>query len=303
MILENKEKKVDDNQKSFSSSEINWFPGHMTKALRKIQANLKLVDIVAEIVDARIPVSSRNPDLCKIIKDKPRVILMNKSDMADPEQTKKWISYYQENNVDAIAIDCKTGNGISKFCYVVREVLSEKIKTWQDKGMSGRRIKVMVIGVPNVGKSSFINRLSPKSKAKTEDRPGVTRGNQWFSVDKQIDLLDTPGVLWPKFEDKSIGEHLAFTGAVKDQVIDIESLAVRLIEVLTPDYAKNLSTRFKLENNSLEKMSAYDVLTEIGKKRGMLVSGGDVDTERAAIMLFDEFRSAKLGKITLERLD
>ena len=295
--------KIEGDNVNENKTNINWFPGHMTKALRKIQANLKLVDIVAEVVDSRIPVSSRNPDLCRIIENKPRVILMNKSDMADFEQTKKWISYYRENNVAAIAIDCKSGSGINKFCHVVRDVLSERIKTWQDKGMSGRRIRVMVIGIPNVGKSSFINRLSPKSKAKAEDRPGVTKGNQWFSVDKQIDLLDTPGVLWPKFEDKSVGEYLAFTGAVKDQVIDIESLAVRLIEVLLPDYKENFSTRFKLKDSLLNELSAYDILTEIGKKRGMLVSGGDVDRERAAIMLLDEFRSAKLGRITLERLD
>ncbi|NLH02436.1 MAG: ribosome biogenesis GTPase YlqF, partial [Clostridiales bacterium] len=215
---------------------IQWFPGHMTRTKRQIEKSLKLVDAVAEIVDARIPVSSRNPDLNKLIQNKPRVILLNKSDMADPVQTARWIDYYKQNNIRAIAIDCRSGKGINGFIPLVKDVLRDRIAAWEAKGMVGRQIRVMVVGIPNVGKSSLINRLSKNSKANVEDRPGVTRANQWFSIAKGFDLLDTPGVLWPKFDDKTVGEHLAFTGAVKDEVVDTEYLAGRLLEVLRDSY-------------------------------------------------------------------
>ena len=279
---------------------IQWFPGHMTKTKRKIQASLKLVDIVAEIIDARIPVSSRNPDLDQLIQNKPRIILMNKCDMADKAQTNRWIDYYKKHNITAIPVDCKSGKGLNKFIPTVREVLSDKIEQWEAKGMKNRSIHIMIVGIPNVGKSSFINRMAKKDSAKVEDRPGVTRGNQWFSIGGGLELLDTPGVLWPKFDDQEVGEKLAFTGAVKDQVMDTELLAFRLLEVMCKYPTPQFIERFKLQDVDLENIEAYDLLEVIGKKRGMLMSGGVVNTERAAVTILDEYRSAKLGNITLE---
>lgn len=281
---------------------IQWFPGHMTKTKRKIEENLKLVDIVAEIIDARVPMSSRNPDLDKMLKSKPRIILMNKCDLADRNQTANWIKYYKDREVNAIAVDCKSGRGLSLFLPAVNNILSDQIENWKSKGMIRRNIKIMVVGIPNVGKSSFINKMSKGTKAKVEDRPGVTRGNQWFSLGKGYELLDTPGVLWPKFDDPSIGEKLAFTGAVKDQVLDIEQLASRLLELLFDEYKENLKLRFKLGLDDLSNVSGYELLELVGKKRGMLISGGEIDTERAAYMVLDEFRDGKLGKITLEKV-
>lgn len=281
---------------------IQWFPGHMTKTKRQIEKSLKLVDVVAEIIDARIPISSRNPVLSKIIQNKPRVILMNKCDAADPIQTKRWIEYYKEKGIPAIAVDCKTGKGLNAFIPLVKDVLSDRIEAWKAKGMVCRQIRIMVVGIPNVGKSSLINRLCKNSKANVEDRPGVTRSNQWFTIGKGFDLLDTPGVLWPKFEDKNVGEKLAFTGAVKDEVVDMEDLASRLLEVLCKNYENAVKKRYKLEDTDISELKGYEALQLIGKKRGMLVPGGEIDTERASIMVLDEFRSAKIGRITLEQV-
>lgn len=284
------------------SQSIQWFPGHMTKTKRQIEKTLKLVDAVAEVVDARIPISSRNPVIDQLIQNKPRVLLLNKADMADPVQTKQWIAYYQSIGILAMPIDCKSGKGIQNFIPLVKTLLKERIALWKAKGMVCRTIRVMVVGVPNVGKSSLINRMSKQSKANVEDRPGVTRENRWFTIGKGFELLDTPGVLWPKFEDKQVGEHLAFTGAVKDEVLDIEHLACRLIQTLQQRYPKAIVQRYQLENIDLSMMESYEILEEIGKKRGMLMSGGVVHTERAAIAVVDEFRSTKLGKITLEQV-
>ena len=279
---------------------IQWFPGHMTKTKRQIQANLKLVDAVAEIIDARIPVSSRNPDLNGIIQSKPRVILLNKCDMANRTATKMWIDHFAKQGITSIAVDCKSGKGLNKFPQAVNTVLSEKINRLKSKGMRNPMMRIMIVGIPNVGKSSFINRISRQNRAKVEDRPGVTRGNQWFTISNNLEMLDTPGVLWPKFDDQIVGEHLAFTGAVKDQVIDIELLAVRLLDFLKKLKPAEFIARFKLEDMDLDNTDSYELLRIIGKKRGMLVSGGEIDTERAAIMLLDEFRAAKLGRITVE---
>lgn len=284
------------------AQSIQWFPGHMTRTKRQIEKSLKLVDAVAEIVDARIPVSSRNPVLDKLIQNKPRVILLNKCDMADPNQTSRWIAHYKAQGIPAIAVDCRTGRGLNGFIPLVREVLKDRIAAWEAKGMVCRQIRVMVVGVPNVGKSSLINKLSKGGKANVEDRPGVTRSNQWFTIAKGFELLDTPGVLWPKFEDKEVGEHLAFTGAVKDTILDTEHLASRLLEVLRDAYPDSLCQRYKLEGLDLEALKGYELLEQVGCKRGMLVSGGEIDTERASIAVLDEFRSAKLGKITLEHV-
>ncbi len=284
------------------AQSIQWFPGHMTKTKRQIEKSLKLVDAVAEIIDARIPVSSRNPILSNLIQNKPRVILMNKCDMADPAQTSRWIEYYKSKGIPALPIDCRTGKGLNGFVPLVKEVLSNRIASWEAKGMVCRQIRVMVVGIPNVGKSSLINRLAKNSKANVEDRPGVTRTNQWFTIGKGFDLLDTPGVLWPKFDDKTVGERLAFTGAVKDDVVDTEHLASRLLEVLRDSYQGALKQRYKLEDTDISELKGYELLELIGKKRGMLISGGETDVERASIMVLDEFRSAKLGRITLEQV-
>ena len=279
---------------------IQWFPGHMTKTKRQIQSSLKLVDAVAEIIDARIPVSSRNPDLAKLVQNKPRVILLNKCDMANQTATKMWIDYFKKQNLVAIPVDCKSGRGLDKFAPAVNTVMSHKIARLKEKGMVNPTIRIMIVGIPNVGKSSFINKMVKKNRAKVEDRPGVTRGNQWYTIAKNLEMLDTPGVLWPKFDDKTVGEHLAFTGAVKEQILDIELLAVRLLDFIKELKPADFITRFKLENEDVENIDSYELLKMIGKKRGMLVSGGEIDTERAAIMLLDEFRSAKLGRITVE---
>lgn len=282
---------------------IQWFPGHMTRTKRQIEKSLKMVDIVAEIIDARVPVSSRNPILKKLIGNKPRLILMNKSDMADSAATARWIAYYKQKGVKAIALDCRTGKGVNGFMPAIREVLQDQIAKWEAKGMTGRPIRVMVVGIPNVGKSSLINKMcrgGNAGKADVQDRPGVTRQNRWFTIGKGFELLDTPGVLWPKFDDPIVGERLAFTGAVKDDVVDVESLASRLLEVLRETYPQAMAARYKLEGMDLSKMQGYELLELVGRKRGFLISGGEINTERAAITVLDEFRSGKLGKITLE---
>ena len=279
---------------------IQWFPGHMTKTRRQIEKSLKLVDAVAEIVDARIPVSSRNPVLDKIIQNKTRIVLLNKCDMADPVQTSRWIESYRSQGIAAIAIDCRTGKNLQGLIPAVRELLKDRIAAWNAKGMTGRVIRVMVVGVPNVGKSSLINKLSRNSKADVADRPGVTRSNQWFTIGKGFELLDTPGVLWPKFEDPEVGEHLAFTGAVKDDVVDTEHLASRLLEILAKKYPGPLKQRYKMDDADLDGKQGWEILETIGRKRGMLVSRGEVNTERAAAAVLDEFRGAKIGRITLE---
>ena len=285
---------------SADMQNIQWFPGHMTKTRRKIQEILPIIDAVAEIVDARIPISSRNPDLLDIIKDKPLMILLNKCEMADPKETAKWIDYYKSLGVSAVPIDCKTGKGIGNFKEMVKTTLADKLEVFRSKGMVGKPLRVMVVGIPNVGKSTFINSIAGKGRVKAENRPGVTRGNQWVTIDKQLELLDTPGVLWPKFEDQTVGERLAFTGAVKDAVLDIELLAVRLIENLKENYPELLVQRYKIEDLEADP---YDILCEIGKKRGMMIHGGETDTERAANMLLEEYRNCKIGRISLERVE
>ncbi len=282
---------------------IQWFPGHMTKTKRKIESQLKLIDAVAILLDARVPYSSCNPDLRSIINNKPRMVVLNKCDMADPAETQRWLQYFQQNRISAIALDCKSGKGFHAFVPTVKNVLSEKIQAWQAKGMTGRTIKVMVVGIPNVGKSSFINRLSRQNRAKVEDRPGVTRGNQWFTVGKGFDLLDTPGVLWPKFDDKSVGEKLAYIGSVKDDVLDTEHLAGRLLEFLRDRYPSPLCDRYKLSQEEIRTLQGYEILELVGKKRGMLIAGGEINTERAAITVLDEFRSAVMGKMTLDKVE
>ena len=277
---------------------IQWFPGHMTKTKRQIKESLKLIDAVAEVVDARIPFSSRNPDLPEMTENKPRIILLNKCDMADKAVTDRWINYFRQQGIPALPIDCRSGTGLNAFVPTVRELLSDRLERLKAKGMVGKTLRVMVVGIPNVGKSSFINRMARATKAKVEDRPGVTRGNQWFAISGGIDLLDTPGVLWPKFDDQSVAQRLAFTGAIRDNILDVESLAMKFIETLPKDCFGMLCERYKLTDT--DGLDSYEMLELIGRKRGMLVSRGEIDTERAAIMLLDEFRAAKIGRISLE---
>lgn len=276
---------------------IQWYPGHMTKTRRQIEADLKLVDAVCEIVDARIPISSRNPDIDAICGAKPRILVLNRMDLADPEATKRWEAYFKSKGMAVIATDCKTKKGISGFTPAARASCAERIERDAKRGMS-RALKVMVVGIPNVGKSTLINQISGRKGAKAENRPGVTRGKQWVSVDAGLQLLDTPGILWPKFEDPEVGMKLAYTGAVKEGVIDIEELACRLLELLHKYYPQALLERYKLEVP--EKTPGWELLEIAGRKRGYLVSGGEVNTERMARMLLDEFRSGKLGRFTLE---
>ena len=282
---------------------IQWFPGHMTKTKRKIESQLKLIDAVAVLLDARMPYSSCNPDLRSVINNKPRLVVLNKCDMADPTQTKRWLELFRKKGIAAIALDCKTGKGLNAFIPTVKNVLSDRIRAWNEKGMTGRTIKVMVVGIPNVGKSSFINRMAKQNRAKVEDRPGVTRGNQWFTIGKGFDLLDTPGVLWPKFDDPGVGERLAFIGSVKDDILDTEQLSGRLLEYLRDNYAGPLCVRYKLDKDDIKDLQGYEILEMIGRKRGMLMSGGEINTERAAATVLDEFRSATLGKLTIDKAE
>lgn len=278
---------------------VQWFPGHMAKTRRLISQSLKLVDLVIEILDARIPLSSKNPEIDRLTAGKPRLVLLNKSDLADAAVNRLWVDYYRRQGILCLLIDSKSGKGVPGISDAVKRVLKEKLERYKAKGMEGKRLRIMIVGVPNVGKSSLINRMSGKVSAKAEDRPGVTRGKQWVSLDKGLELLDTPGVLWPKFEDPATGELLAMTGAVKDEILDIELLAVRLLERICLNYSNLLIQRYKLQDT--REMTGYDLLVTICKKRGMLISGGEVDTLRAASMVLDEFRGAKIGHISLEK--
>lgn len=282
----------------FQKQTVQWFPGHMAKTRRIIKESLNLVDGVVELVDARIPRSSSNPDLDDIIKKKPRIILLNKCDVAEPIATNMWIEYYKSKGMYAIPVDCRTSKGLNAFIPTVKKALSKVIERNEKKGMTGKSLRLMVVGIPNTGKSSFINRMAGNSKAKVADKAGVTRQQQWFNVGNGIELLDTPGVLWPKFDDPEVGDKLAFTGAVKDEVTDIETLSCRLLEVLAQTRPSAILDRYKLD--SVDDLQGWEILELIGKKRGFLIKGGEIDYERTAVMLCDEFRGGKLGRITLE---
>ena len=276
---------------------IQWYPGHMTKTRRQIEADLKQVDAVCEIVDARIPVSSRNPDIDSICGSKPRIIVLNRIDLADPDATKKWAAHYKSKGITVVCTDCKSRKGISEFNPAVRSACKDKIERDQARGMN-RPVRVMVVGIPNVGKSTLINQISGRKGAKAENRPGVTRGKQWVTVDSGLQLMDTPGILWPKFEDPEVGMMLAYTGAVKEGIIDIEELACRLMELLNKFYPQTLKERYKVE--APLETPGWELLEMAGRARGFLMARAEVNTERMAKVLLDEFRSGKLGKFTLE---
>ena len=290
-------------------SQVQWFPGHMAKTRRLMAANMKLVDAVVEMTDARIPYSSHNPEIGRLTQRKPRLVILNKSDAADPNVTDMSLDWFSKKNMSALALDCKSGKNINKFYVKLRELLADDIEKWNEKGMKGRPIRLMICGIPNVGKSSLINRLAGSKLAKVEDRPGVTRGKQWVRLDEGFELLDMPGVLWPKFEDKLVGERLAFTGAVKDQIMDTEYLACRLLEYLKENYPELVVERYGIDLSGIEEPDdkmmgctvGYELLERVGKKRGFLVRGGEINTERAAATVLDEYRAGKIGRLTLEK--
>ena len=277
---------------------IQWYPGHMTKTRRMMEDQLKLVDAVCEILDARIPVSSRNPDIDAICGSKPRMVILNRIDMADPAQTKAWAQHFRAQGLAVVQTDCKSRKGISDFVPALRKLLAEKLRRYAEKGQAGRPLKLMIVGIPNVGKSTFINQVAGRKGAKAENRPGVTRGKQWVTVDQGLLLLDTPGILWPKFDDPEVGLGLAWTGAVKDDILDIETLAMKLMEMLWQRYPEAVTARYKVEAAPDE--AGWALLQQAGKKRGFLLSGGEIDTERMARVLLEEYRSCKLGRFTLE---
>ena len=283
------------------SETIQWFPGHMAKTRRLISENIKNVDIVIEILDARIPYSSRNPEIARLIGDKPTLLLLNKASLADPAQNASWVKRYTTENTICLLTDCVSGNGINKMEGAIRTILADKLRRYEEKGIN-KRIRAMVLGIPNVGKSSLINRICGTKKAKVENRPGVTLDKQWVPTKIGVDLMDMPGILWPKFEERRVGENLALTGAIRDGILDLETMAVILCKRLRRLYPEMLSTRYKLGDMAQYKeTSDYDLFLTIGRKRGFLISGGEINTERTAIMLLDEFRDAKIGRITLDR--
>ena len=284
---------------------IQWYPGHMTKTRRMIAEQLKNVDAVCEILDARIPISSRNPDVDELTAGKPRLVVLNRVDQADKASTDRWAAYFRGKGYAVLESDAKSGQGTARFAGAVRELLAEKIRAYEEKGQN-RVLRVMILGIPNVGKSTFINKIAGRKTAKTEDRPGVTRSKQWVPIDRNLELLDTPGILWPKFEDQSVGLNLAYTGAVKDDILDTETLGCHLMAYLGDHYPDALSAAYKLpgiparEAEENDIAWGYRLLQSAGKERGFLISGGEVDTERMAKILLDEFRSGKLGRFTLE---
>ena len=279
---------------------LQWFPGHMAKTRRMISDNLKLVDVMVELLDARLPLSSRNPEIDKIAGNKPRVLVLNKSDIADSNITEQWKNYFIKKDFSVISVDSQSGKGYSAVGPAIDSVMKDIFERDRAKGIKKHSIKLMVVGIPNVGKSSFINRLAGRSAAKTGDRPGITTAKQWIRISDKYELLDTPGILWPKFEDSEVAKRIAFAGGIRDEIIDTEELACELIAYLRDNYYKELTERFKLPDD-ISEYTSYDLLELIGRKRGCVISGGNIDTVRAASVILDDFRAAKIGKISLEK--
>lgn len=280
---------------------IQWFPGHMAKTRRLITENLKLVDVIIELLDARIPFSSRNPEINSLINNKPRLVAFNKSDLADEEISKKWVQWYADQGINCILINSITGKGLNEVKSRARELMSEKIERDKAKGKLFTPVRTMVVGIPNVGKSSFINKIVGKATAVTGDRPGVTRGKQWIRINSEMELLDTPGILWPKFEDQEVGMNLAFTGAIKDDIMDISEVSMELLHRLSKTYPKELCNRFKLDQDEIKEMEPLELLETVGRKRGCIISKGQIDYMRISAIILDEFRGGKIGRITLEK--
>ena len=299
-----------DNQQN--SMNINWYPGHMAKTRRQITEDLKLIDIVIELLDARIPISSQNPDIAQITKNKKKLIVLNKCDLANENENKKWIKYFEEKGIPAVLTDSNTGKGIKECIAKIEEIMSEELKVQAEKGRIGRKIRAMILGIPNVGKSSFINRIAKRVTAGVGNKPGVTKQKQWIRINENIELLDTPGVLWPKFESEEVALHLAFTGTIKEDILQRIEIAYELVKFLLENERKILCERYKLENQYIEKtlkqeqaenINIYEIMQEIGRKRGCIISGGNIDDEKTAKIILDEFKNGKLGKITIEKRD
>ncbi len=306
-----KNKKMNENAKSSTSTNINWFPGHMAKTRKQMIEDLKLIDIVIEILDARIPISSQNPEIKQITQNKKKVIILNKYDMADENENKKWMEYFIKNGNKVVLVDANIGKGINETIKQLNSIMEEELQQIANKGRIGRKIRVMVVGIPNVGKSSFINRIAKKNSAEVGNKPGVTKQKQWIRVNEQIELLDTPGVLWPKFESEKVAMNLAYVGTIKDDILELTEIAYNLTKYLLQNYKNNLLERYSLNEKQVdeimnqpqeENQNIYEIMQLIGKKRGAIISGGNVDDEKTSRIILDDFRSGKLGKITLEKV-
>ena len=304
-----KNKKMDENAKSLPSTSINWYPGHMAKTKRQITEDMKLVDVVIELLDARIPVSSQNPDISRLVNNKKRIVILNKADLADPVETKKWIEYFKKKNIVALEVDSNQGKGINQVNQTIEKLMAEELRIQNERGRIRKTIRVMIVGIPNVGKSSFINRISKKTTMVVGNRPGVTKQKQWIRIGSQIELLDTPGVLWPKFESQEVALNLAFTGTIKEDILQKTEIAYELVKFLLEKYRKNLCQRYGITEEYIEKtlsqeqpenFNIYEIMLEIGRKRGCVLSGGNIDEEKTARIILDEFKNGKLGKITIE---
>ena len=305
--------KKENNQEVFSKTNINWYPGHMAKTRREIIEDLKFIDIVIELLDARIPIASQNPEITKITKGKKKIILLNKCDLAEDYQNKLWIEYFKNKGIVAILTDSNSGKGIEESIKKIEEVMQENLKSQAEKGRKGRKIRAMILGIPNVGKSSYINRISKRTTAGVGNKPGVTKQKQWIRINEKIELLDTPGVLWPKFENEEIALHLAFTGTIKQEILEKTEIAYYLVKFLIENNLKQLCERYKIEENQiknimeqedkLENEKVYEVMLEIERKRGCIISGGNIDDEKTANIILDEFKNGKLGKITIEKVN
>ena len=306
------EKKNNDSQKSFSKVPISWYPGHMAKTRKQIMEDLKFVDIVIELLDARIPIASQNPDIGDLIQGKKKVIILNKCDMSDERQNALWVKYFAEKGIPAVLTDSNSGKGIEESIRQIENVMKEDIMSQTEKGRIGRKIRAMIIGIPNVGKSSYINRISKRTTANVGNKPGVTKQKQWIRINEKVELLDTPGVLWPKFENQEIALHLAFTGTIKEDVLERTEIAYYLVKFLIENNMKQLCERYKLEKDYInqileqdrpENENIYEIMLEIGRKRGCIISGGNIDEEKTARIILDEFKNGKLGKITIEKAE
>lgn len=298
------------NEKSCASTSINWYPGHMAKTMRQIEDDIKLVDIVIELLDARIPISSQNPEIAGRIKNKKKIIILNKADLADEKINQKWVLYFEKQNIPAVLIDSNSGKGIEKFIKKIEEMMQEMLEEQAKRGRVGRKIRAMILGIPNVGKSSFINRISKRTTAEVGNKPGVTKKKQWIRINDKVELLDTPGVLWPKFESEEVALNLAFTGSIKENVLQRTEVAYQLVKFLLENYRKNLCERYNFSEEHIEEVlnqdqpenfNIYEIMLEIGRKRGCVVSGGEIDEEKTSKIILDEFKNGKLGKITLEK--
>ena len=300
----------DNSEKSFPKTSINWYPGHMAKTKRQIQEDLKLTDIVIELLDSRIPISSRNPDIAEIVKNKDKIIVLNKSDLSDKKENEKWIKHFKENNQIAVECDSNSGYGVNEVLRAIEKIKEKELQEFALKGRTGRKIRAMILGIPNVGKSSFINRVSKTNRLEVGNKPGVTKKKQWIRINDKIELLDTPGVLWPRFENEEVALNLAYTGSIKDDILPQTEIAYQLLKYLLENYRINVSERYSLSNEYIEdtlnreepeNFNIYEIMLEIGRKRGAIISGGQVDDEKVSRIILDDFRSGKLGNITLEK--